>query len=131
MAAKKKPVDPTPPKKKTPSPADFRKAEEESKRIYNEKKRNPKDASGNSYFGGKAPMTGKPKTPGYKFPPGTPYRDIKPNPLGPKPDPGVNPKSSPKPTQPTTTTTTPPRGMNQLGKIVVTKSESVAKKKKK
>jgi hypothetical protein len=122
MAAKKAPAKKVPSPKKPPSAADFRMKEEEDKRIARETKRNPKDASGNSYFGSSnVPMTGQQKTPGPKFPPGTPWQVIKPAPPKPKPNPKPSPASPrPKPT-PTTTTTTVPKGLAQ----------SSAKKKKK
>lgn len=127
MAAKKDPA-----KKKLSSAADFRKKEEEDKRIARETKRNPKDASGNSYFGAGYPKGGNPKTPGAMLPAGTPFKPRKPQPNVPKPNPKTPSTTPPKrPTPTTTTTTVPPRGMNQLGKMVGAKQEELAKKKKK
>jgi hypothetical protein len=130
MAAKKLPAKKVPSPKKPASAADFRKKEEEDKRIARETKRNPKDASGNSYFGSSnVPMTGQKKTPGPKFPPGTPWQVIKPAPPKPKsPQPSVTP---PKPPKPPTTPIIPtmPRGMNILGILIP--SDDKKKKKKK
>ena len=89
MAAKKKPA----------SAADFRKKEEEDKRIARETKRNPVDANGNSYFGGGYPKGGNPKVPGPKMPAGTPPKPRKPNP---KPSTTPKPKSTPTPSKPKT-----------------------------
>jgi hypothetical protein len=117
LPAKKLPAKKVPSPKKPASAADFRKKEEEDKRIARETKRNPVDASGNSYFGSsKAPMTGQQKPPRPKFPPGTPWQVINPEP--PKPQPTGPKKPQPKkPKSPTTTTTTTtttvPKGVAQ------------------
>jgi hypothetical protein len=122
MAAKKAPAKKVSSPKKPASAADFRMKEEEDKRIARETKRNPKDASGNSYFGSRnVPITGQKKTPGPKFPPGTPFKPRKPEPNVPKPNPKGPSTTPPKRPTPTTTTTTVPKGLAQ----------SSAKKKKK
>ncbi len=108
-------------KKKPASAADFRKKEEEDKRIARETKRNPKDASGNSYLGAGYPKGGNPKTPGVMLPAGTPFKPRKPQPNVPKPNPKGPSTTPPKRPTPTTTTTTVPKGLAQ----------SSAKKKKK
>ena len=161
MAAKKNPTrKPVDPKKKDTgsaagkaagkavkpsSAADFRKKEEEDKRIARETKRNPKDANGNSYFGpdkkGATPKPADPYKPNWDVPEGTPWKPD--SPYNPKNDPKKSPNviipklPAPTPSKPktpdvpkTTTTTTQPRGMNQLGKIVGSSSGSTAKKKK-
>lgn len=118
MAAKKKPS----------SAADFRKKEEEDKRIARETKRNPVDAKGASYFG--ETMKDKFKVPGPKMPAGTPSRPPrKPQPSLPLPN--TKQPNTPKQPSPTPTTTVAPRGMLQSGKLVPGTSSSVAKKKKK
>lgn len=116
MAASKKPSKDIRDKRGT-SPAEFRKAEEASWRKYKETKRNPKDAAGNSYFGGNS-KTGTPKLPDMKFPPGTPIT---------RPPKKSNP-SSPKPKNPSTT---PPKHPNPPTTVPKGLAQSSLKKKKK
>jgi hypothetical protein len=168
MAAKKNPTrKPVDPKKKDTgsaagkaagkavkpsSAADFRKKEEEDKRIARETKRNPKDANGNSYFGpdkkGATPKPADPYKPNWDVPEGTPWKPD--SPYNPKNDPKKSPNviipklPAPTPSKPktpdapkkspsSTTTTNPPsiatamksstRGMNSKGKIVLNKKK--------
>lgn len=129
MAAKKSPAKKVPSPKKPASAADFRKKEEEDKRIARETKRNPVDESGNSYFGGSdSGMKQYPKLPNPKAPAGTPWKERTKNPNRQQPTPSVTP---PKPPKPPTTPIIPtmPRGMNILGILVP--SDDKKKKKKK
>jgi hypothetical protein len=95
------------------SAADFRRKEEEDKRIARETKRNPKDASGSSYFG----ETQEDKPRGPRMPKGTPaHPGRKPEPSNKKPNPKPKPSPKPRPSTPSTTTTTVPSGLAQSKK---------------